>query len=188
MRKIILMIVAAMMATLSLKAQSYEPKNEIGVYYGFGSASDIVSTYAGAFSFSSDDQSGFWGPIGIEYFYHVSPVVGVGAVASIAGCKYDHSSFKANYYTVMPAVKFDWLRQKNYGLYSKLAFGLTYMYEQEKQDNQNGEKELHSDSKVMGNFQASLLGIEAGSEKFRGFAELGVGEQGIFVAGCRYKF
>ena len=47
---------------------------------------------------------------------------------------------------------------------------------------------VHSKGKWMANFQASLLGIEAGSEKIRGFAELGAGEQGIILAGLRYKF
>ena len=146
--------------------------------------SDIVSTYAGAFSFSSDDQSGFWGPIGIEYFYHVSPVVGVGAVASIAGCKYDHSSFKANYYTVMPAVKFNWLRRDHFGLYSELAAGMIIM--QTKVDGTN-----HSDAKEESTtdfmWQATALGVEFGSA-FRGFCELGFGEKGILCAGMRYKF
>ena len=147
--------------------------------------------------------------ISAEYFHHLNKTVSIGGIVGFNGTFSDmYCTFRKNegsgdatvkskekvgsakkyFITVMPAVKFDWLRHKNYGLYSKMAFGLTYMYEQEKQDDRNGEKELHSDSKVMGNFQASLLGIEAGSEKFRGFAELGVGEQGIFVVGCRYKF
>lgn len=36
-------------------------------------------------------------------------------------------------------------------------------------------------------FQLSVLGAEFGG-KFRGFAELGVGDQGILQAGIRYKF
>jgi len=36
-------------------------------------------------------------------------------------------------------------------------------------------------------FQASLIGAEFGKQ-FRGFAELGVGEQGFLLAGIRYKF
>ena len=38
------------------------------------------------------------------------------------------------------------------------------------------------------NWQASLLGFEAGSPTIRAFAELGTGEQGIVLAGLRYKF
>lgn len=147
--------------------------------------------------------------ISAEYFHHINKTVSIGGIVGFNGtfsdmyCTFQRNigdgnatieskekvgSAKKYFITVMPAVKFDWLRQKNVGLYSKVAFGLTYMYEQEKQDNEAGEKELNSDSKIMGNFQASLLGVEVGSEKFRGFAELGVGEQGIFVVGCRYKF
>ena len=36
MKKMILMVVAAMMATMSVKAQNSELKNEIGVSYGLG--------------------------------------------------------------------------------------------------------------------------------------------------------
>ena len=36
-------------------------------------------------------------------------------------------------------------------------------------------------------FQASLVGVEFGG-KLRGFVEAGVGEQGIVLAGLKYKF
>ena len=38
------------------------------------------------------------------------------------------------------------------------------------------------------NWQASLIGIEVGSPTVRGFAEVGMGEQGIVCAGLRCKF
>lgn len=44
-----------------------------------------------------------------------------------------------------------------------------------------------SDSKVVFNWQASLIGMEFGGA-FRGFVELGMGEQGIILGGLRYKF
>ena len=68
------MIAVMLVASLGVSAQNDELKNEIGVYYGFGAASDIVSTIATAMtSYSNSDQNGFWGPIGIEYYYHVTP-------------------------------------------------------------------------------------------------------------------
>ena len=90
-------------------------------------------------------------------------------------------------------MKFDWVRKKNFGIYSKIGLGATYMYEKEVQKNDGSgqdidDKVVHSKGKWMANFQASLLGIEAGTEKIRGFAELGAGEQGIILAGLRYKF
>ena len=45
-----------------------------------------------------------------------------------------------------------------------------------------------SDSEIHVNWQASLLGIEAGGPTIRGFLELGTGEQGIALVGLRYKF
>ena len=49
-----------------------------------------------------------------------------------------------------------------------------------------GEKNITND--VFFNFQASLIGVEVGNQQVRGFAEVGVGEQGIFLGGVRYKF
>ena len=147
--------------------------------------------------------------LSVEYFHHLNKTISIGGFVGFNGtfhdlyCTYQKNSDSGNatieskekvgsakkyFFTVMPSVKFDWLRKKNFGLYSKVALGLTYMHEQEKQDNKDGEKELNNKSDIMGNFQASLIGIEAGSEKLRGFVEFGVGEQGILVAGCRYKF
>ncbi len=86
------------------------------------------------------------------------------------------------------AVKFDWLRKKNFGLYSKVAAGLTYAHEKQTTTWKGDNTEVYSDNKVRFNFHASLLGAEAGSQKVRAFAEVGMGEQGIGVLGLRYKF
>ena len=210
-----MMIAAIILCGTSMNAQAqnndyYQTKDEVGITIGGPSNSQIINVFSEMFGImgsalvtsvaTGGQYTGYTTyeneknipAISAEYFHHLNKTgtfqKNEGSGDATVKSKEKVGSAKKYFITVMPAVKFDWLRQKNYGLYSKLAFGLTYMYEQEKQDNQNGEKELHSDSKVMGNFQASLLGIEAGSEKFRGFAELGVGEQGIFVVGCRYKF
>jgi hypothetical protein len=148
-------------------------------------------------------------PISVEYFHRLNNTVSIGAIGGFCGsfsdmfCTFQKNQGDGNYkieskekvgtskkyfVTLMPAAKFDWLRKKNFGVYSKVALGVTYMYEKEKQDNKDGEKVLNSESRFMANFQASLLGIEAGLEKVRGFAELGAGEQGILVAGIRCKF
>ena len=58
----------------------------------------------------------------------------------------------------------------------------------EKYDSNNNSSNSYDDSTIHVNWQASLLGIEAGSPTIRGFAELGFGEQGIILAGLRYKF
>ena len=61
------------------------------------------------------------------------------------------------------------------------------VFEEEKYDSNNGSND-YDDSAVHFNWHVSLIGIEAGSLAIRGFAELGIGEQGILQAGVRYKF
>jgi hypothetical protein len=189
MRKIIVLVIAAMMVTLNANAQSDEQKNEIGVYYGFASASSYVSILSGAFSsvFTSSEQGSLWGPIGVEYYRHISPVVAIGGVVSIAGCKWgDDDFFKSTYITVMPSVKFNWLRKNNLGLYSAASAGI--MFINDKVDKgYNGTKNVKSDNVTTFMFQGTLLGAEVGG-KFRGFAELGFGEKGVVCAGLRYRF
>jgi len=182
------MLIAAMMvAAMSVNAQD-EYKNEIGVSYGVGSVSNYASILFEAFTFSASDQGGFWGPIALEYYHHVSPVISVGAIGSVAGCtwsKSDDSVFKnakTTYISVMPSVKFSWLRKAHFGMYSKLAAGAIFI---NSSADKNGSKESDSAVRFMG--QVSALGMEFGSQ-LRGFVELGFGEQGILLAGLRCKF
>ena len=84
-----------------------------------------------------------------------------------------------NYFTLMPAVKCNWINKNNFALYSKLGLGATYMsYKATGSDN---------DSKVYFMCQVSAIGVEFGS-KLRGFFEAGGGEQGIILGGIKYKF
>ncbi len=182
------MLIAAMMiAAMSVNAQD-EYKNEIGVSYGVGSVSNYASILLEAFTFSSDDQGGFWGPIALEYYHHVSPVISVGAVGTIAGCSWSKSSdtsyknAKTTYISLMPSVKFSWLRKEHFGMYSKLAAGAIFI---NSSADYNGKNDTESSVKFMG--QVSALGMEFGSQ-VRGFVELGFGEQGILLAGLRCKF
>lgn len=168
-------------------------------------------TYTGTTSYANESEIPAFSA---EYFHHVSKVVSVGGIVgfnsfskdmyftwqknNVNGTGITKSKEKVGYArkyyaTLMPAVKFDWLRKKNFGVYSKVALGITYIHEKEVQDrdennNKIGDREVHSESHFMGNFQVSLLGIEAGSQNIRGFVEAGLGEQGILLAGLRYKF
>lgn len=85
---------------------------------------------------------------------------------------------------VLPAVKFNWLRKKNFGLYSKVALGATYRSRENKYDNDPNI----SDNHFVFNFQLTGIGIEAGAKNVWAFAEFGMGEQGLALAGVRLKF
>ncbi len=199
MKKILLMAVAAMMATVNVNAQSDEPKQEVGVSIGVWSNSDIINTFetitTNIFGAQTGDED-FFGPISVEYFYHLKPWLGVGGIAAygqmeqdlfLTGKKNGKDGVLKNYYmTLMPAVKLDWLRQKNFGMYSKLAIGATLR--SEKIDYETAGHDDYSNTEMHVNWQVSLLGLEVGGRNLRGFLEVGTGEQGIFDIGLRYKF
>ena len=200
MKKILVMVAVAMMTAVSVNAQSgYEDtKHEVGISYGamsnttWMSIADAMGTTITLGAVKYDDGK-FTGPIAVEYFYHLNPIIGIGAIGAythetkdilISNDKYGEA--KNTFVTVMPAAKFNWLRKKYFGMYSKVAVGLTFA--SKKEDYSKGNVENQSESKVGLNFQASAIGIEAGSENIRAFAELGVGEQGVILGGIRAKF
>ena len=90
----------------------------------------------------------------------------------------------------MPSVKFNWLRKDHWGLYSKVAAGVTYAKFNEKYYDELGKNidDKATANDIVFNFQATAIGIEAGSSHVRAFTEFGIGEQGIALAGVRYKF
>ena len=178
----LLLAIAAMMTTVSVNAQD-EWMNEISIAYGGGSNTDLVSSIGkGMFT---GKQLDYWGPISLEYFRRLNSNdrVGIGGIFVVGGCKFDDSgNAKSVYYTIMPSIKYNWSVKKYVSWYSKAAVGVTFV-------SQSGESRSKDkdDASAVFNFQASLIGVEVGSA-FRGFAELGWGEQGIIMAGLRYKF
>ena len=198
MRKLTLLILAAMMGTTGMKAQNGydETKQEVAVGLGVLPNSqflDMFEKVGGALAGAKFENEKFFGPISAEYFYHVKPWLGLGGIIVYGQNKQDtylnHEMIGKNkntYITLMPAAKFDWLRKQHFGMYSKLAFGTTMR--NEKADYESPEKEGYSETTFEVNWQISLLGLEAGSERLRGFLELGTGEQGIGLIGLRYKF
>ena len=191
MKKIFVMAVAAMMATLSVNAQDF--KHEVGVFYGFESASNVFSLVTSAISAAAGDQSSFWGPVGVEYYYNVSPVVGLGAVAAYAGCKAEDDKthkedLTESFITVMPSVKFNWLRKKHFGMYSALSAGAMFASVKCNDNAKAADPNAKDETVTVFMFQVTALGAEFGGEQFRGFVEAGVGEKGLICAGLRYKF
>lgn len=200
MKKMLLIIAAAMMVAASATAQEngYESKHEVGISYGFGSNSRILDAFEDVIAITTTagtiktDNDSWVGPISVEYFYRPMEWLGVGGIVAYESMKQDvflggstkDGEAKNTYLTVMPAVKLDWLRKAHFGMYSKFALGATLR--SEKVDLITTGESSESEWRV--NWQASLLGFEAGSPTVRGFAELGTGEQGIFLVGLRCKF
>lgn len=190
--KRVLIALVAFMAVICTQAQTEYPRNEVGVSYGALSNSQWMNVYEHVFTslatvgVTTYGDDSFIGPISAEYFYHVENWVAVGGIFVYSQNKQDvkisgsvAGELTDNYFTLMPAVKFDWLRKRHFGMYSKLAAGATLHRQATDKD---------SESTVHVNWQATPLGLEAGSLEVRGFAELGLGEQGFIVGGIRYRF
>lgn len=164
--------------------------HEMAVSYGVGSTSGFIAVSATVFAaiFGATIDYTFIGPVAGEYFYHVSDLVGVGAVASVAAFK-DRERPDQTPMTciaLLPGVKLDWLRREHVGLYTKLCLGGSYLTSSSSSSS-NEENTSSSSGSLFFNFQASLLGAEFGGG-VRGFVEAGVGEQGFVLGGVRFRF
>lgn len=194
------MVTAALMMAVNVNAQEgYEDtKHDVSITFGVGSNSQWIDAFEDIFDGYSYDNDRYMEPISAEYFYHINKMLGLGAIFVYGNHKqdaYDLLTSKKDrtrigkssnsYYTLMPAVKFNFVRKKNFGLYSKAALGVTYRTESIESIDGSDD---YDEKGLLLNFQLSFIGVEAGSPYLRGFAELGVGEQGIVCAGIRYKF
>ena len=194
------LVLFALMAMVCVQAQDENPRHEIGVSYGLGVSliGDGIGNAIGAGIFEIGFSGYEWtnrkefGTLGVEYFYHLAdaPRTAIGGIFTYAryGEDVEKSCVKKGertrtYMTLMPSVKYYYVNGKNFGLYSKVAAGIMMMRVKSESDNKN---DTDSDFRFM--CQASLLGLEAGSQNFRCFFELGAGEQGIILAGLKYKF
>lgn len=202
MKKVLLMVVATIMTTMSVNAQNEDLKHEIGVSYGAGVSciGDGIGNAMGrgiwdsmaGYKWDNDKQ---FGSLGVEYFYHLSdnPKLAVGGIVTYA--QYGEDVIKKStdqkigdrtrrYISLMPAMKYYWVNKNSYGVYSKAAAGAMLLTEKSNDDENN---KTDNDSKVYFMWQVSAIGFEIGG-KFRGFIEVGVGEQGIVLGGLKYKF
>lgn len=201
MKKIMIAMVAALMATMNVNAQSEELKNEIGISYGTGISQigDGIGNGVGNGLF--DTMTGHkWtnesrvGTFAVEYFRHLNnPRLAVGAVTTFASFGEDVVNSddikvgdrKRTYISLMPAVKYYWVNKTHFGFYSKAAAGAMMMFYK---DNTTDGGKSSTTSKLYFMGQASPVGLEAGSKNIRAFLELGIGEQGIALLGLRAKF
>ena len=176
-------------------------KNEIAVSWGVGSNIEIIDVYTNIFTellARTYSDNSYSGPITLEYFHHINPRLSFGGMFS-----YEHASAdifsnwdktqqnigkeKSNYFTLMPAAKFEWIHKKTFSLYSKVGAGITFAKSTDKYTNQSSQATKESDSDCYFNFQVSAVGVQFG-KKVCGFTEIGFGQQGILSAGVRYRF
>ncbi len=189
-----------MSAATSLHAQNgYDDTyHEIALSYGqAGNAQmteflgQLINSSTGV-TYSNLEYSGTFAA---EYLHHViEDWFSLGIILSYGQSSMDFSTvddveveghMENQYYSLLPTVKFDWLRTSFFGLYSRLALGVDFRsWNKEYLDERPSEKGLSP----FFTFQASLLGIELGLPHFRLFVEGGLGELGSVSGGLRFKF
>ena len=156
MKRIIVLAVAAIMATMSVNAQGYsyyDTKHEVGISIGYPSTSQVFSAIAdftalvleatmtsvvtgGAVTGYEYGDKIFTPCFSGEYYYHISKVVGIGGMLTYNNMhrdiifKWQNNADKTTHQdkygtathhniSIIPTFKFDWLRTKNFGMYSK---------------------------------------------------------------------
>lgn len=196
--------------TISATAQdSAEPefyKHEVGVSYGIGTNTEVISTFANIFgsvlravvNSSEDTKSNYTGSINAEYYYNFNKTIGLGGVLGFEHIGYDYYDTKTNdtnmkqkdvYMTIMPAFKAHWFNYPHVSMYSKIGAGLTVDFTNyDIKDSSRDPDKYKAETNCMFAFQLSPVCIEAGARHVMGFAELGYGTQGILVVGLRGKF
>ena len=195
--KLLLLCTFICASLFNAKAQQYQTKHQFAVGYGAVPNSTWISTLedittiistVGVITYDNDKDIG---AISMEYLYHASDLIAVGAIGVYAHTTKDmiigknkEGTANLNFMTFMPAVKFDWLRKEHIGLYSKIGVGVSVI--NEKQSCRGAEDYKHTTACF--NWQASFFGIEVGDTNIRGFAEFGVGEQGMLAVGVRFRF
>ena len=206
------MIGVLLLACVSVQAQEKTPQHEIAVSYGYptiafamnvDSDPNCPSFLGGTFENDRD-----FGPLSLEYYYRVSPLVSVGGAFTYIKRKKDiyqwmhHSGdHTENYYAVMPSLRLNWARAKHFCLYSKVALGAYLNVTTDKGVDIGINRVLDEvDNAVLPSTvvdktklrvypigQLSPLGIEVG-DRLRVFGELGIGIQGVYYGGLRYRF
>lgn len=171
--------------TFTVKNGVEFPANEISISYGGINFPEFANVLGGAlgeaFTFGQVEIEDMTcsGCISLEYLRYVTPYIGVGVTAA---AETFHLTFKDDkdpgnsvMMLAMPTFKASWFRKEHVGMYSKASVGACLAASK-------------NDTNVIFAFQATPVGIEAGSTSIRGFAEFGIGFQSLLCAGVRYCF
>lgn len=200
LKKLVLVIGILTMAS-DMKSQ---PQHEIAVSYGFPTIAFVPNQNCDP---NCDDfNNAFYGPerefgpLSIEYYHRSSRWISWGGIFNIIRINKDikqmeqngHNSqkigdYSEHYYSLMPAVKFNFLRGEFIGLYSKVALGVCLSPKSTCGTDIEDVKVEKTKLRVGPMYHLTLLGMEIGG-RLRAFGEFGIGAKGVLSAGLRYQF
>ena len=194
--KRIVAVFMALSVVFSVYAKDDESRSEVSVTYGQATLPQFayvmggvlgVAFTAGHFTF---ENSRFLGGVGLECVRYANNWLGFGLAGTFDymtsdafsvdgdGNKTPNGKYNLGFVSVMPVVKFAWLRRPHVGLYTKLGVGAGLALD-------NGDT---VEENITWAGQVTPIGFDFGNESFRGFVEAGVGMQGLVAAGIRWLF
>lgn len=169
-------------SVFSASAQDYEmPENEIMIGGGVPTATLLAESLGDVLS--GDTKTN--GAYSFTYLHNLNKRFSVGASAVFEDiyCETKTKKVHSDYLSIMPTARAYWFRGKTFGMYSRLAVGVSFdFYKKGATDDDPGEDATAVDYA----FQASAVCLEVGSNKVSGFLELGYGYQGIFQVGVKF--
>lgn len=137
------------------------------------------------------DAEYYTGVYSLNYSYRFNRTVSFGAALSYAGVTRRYRSIaddssaggdNRHFFSVMPLLRLYWLNSRYVSLYSSVGLGVTVERDVEKFGNR---RLVHNEILFAGQF--SPFGITVGKRLY-GFAEFGVGTQGVIIGGIGYRF
>ncbi|MDE7078101.1 MAG: hypothetical protein K2O55_05965 [Alistipes sp.] len=176
------------------KREPFVPQHELRLTVGAFPILPSMFNWEGGFDGTFYDRthrgpvytSGTWS---LSYDYRFKKWFDLGVTLSYYG-KYSRSYSnrdsspvgrnRAHAFTVMPVVRFTWVNSNWVRMYSTLGLGATVSGGRFDYDSERFRNGFLA-------FQLTPIGISVG-RSFFGFAELGLGAQGVFMMGVGYKF
>lgn len=191
MKRFITIAVVLMTTVLGVNAEDYDtPDNEIAVGVGFGThpfiGVGLASAIIDAFEDAEDTATGAYS---ISYLRNLNSHIAIGATGVyeyMYSKNDDGKKTSDSFITLMPTARAYWFRTGMFGMYSRLAAGVSLsMYEDYKD---GSTTEIENKSEALFAFHVAPVSFEVGSDKFSGFLELGYGYQGLVNAGVKFGF
>jgi len=168
------------------------------VFLGYTGCYEYPSFMRGDFSLKDfefskiyADAEYYTGVYSLNYSYRFNRTVSFGVAFSYAGVTRRYRSLSddssaggdnRHFISLLPLLRLYWLNSKFVCLYSSVGLGVTVERDIEKFGNR---RFVHNETMFAGQF--SPLGLTVGKRLY-GFAELGVGTQGVIIGGIGYRF
>ena len=190
MKKLISVLVVVCILFQSQKVSAQANRDELSVEYSTLTVPQGVYIFGGvlgaAFSLGhfTFDNTIMTGALTVDYMHYFINWFGLGVCAfgeymtadaySVdgEGNRTPNGKFNMGFASVNPQVKFKYLDNPTWNLYSKLNAGVGVS--------------LTDSPSIIPSFQVSLIGVGFGSPKLKGFVELGFGMQGIVGFGLTF--